>query len=110
MVAFLQAYGSWIVFGLLLVLMFRMHAGGGSGHGACGDMSHDDTAHDDLRRPQARYIVDVGPTPTAPLVRNQDSSLSTSVLPRKHTHSVGLIAKLAHLRPKHSQRSASPDM
>jgi hypothetical protein len=37
---FLQTYGSWIIFGLLMLLMFRMHAGGhggahSGGHG-CG--------------------------------------------------------------------------
>lgn len=37
---FLQTYGSWIIFGLLMLLMFRMHGGGqggahSGGHG-CG--------------------------------------------------------------------------
>ncbi len=41
MVAFLQAYWGWIVFGALLLLMFRMHSGGhaGSQGGSCG-MGH----------------------------------------------------------------------
>lgn len=30
---FLQAYGYWIVLGLFLVFMLRMHAGGGCGMG-----------------------------------------------------------------------------
>lgn len=39
---FLQAYGYWIVFGLFLVFMLRMHAGGcGMGHGQHGDHGAD---------------------------------------------------------------------
>jgi len=43
MLAFLQTYGWWIIFGALLLLMFRMHSGGShAGHGGgygCG-MGH----------------------------------------------------------------------
>lgn len=33
---FLQTYGSWILFGVLMLVMIRMHAGG---YG-CGGMAH----------------------------------------------------------------------
>ena len=33
---FIQAYGYWIVIGLFLVFMLRMHLGGHSGHGRGG--------------------------------------------------------------------------
>ena len=58
--AFLQTYGSWIVFGLLLLLMFRMHA---SGQG-CGGMAHY-SAHgeetDPLAPPHEGAVVDADP-------------------------------------------------
>lgn len=46
MLAFLQAYGWWFVFGALILLMFRMHGGGmrsgdHSGGYGCG-MGHSD--------------------------------------------------------------------
>ncbi len=34
MIEFLQAYGSWILFGALLLIMMRVH--GGHGGGGCG--------------------------------------------------------------------------
>lgn len=38
---FLQTYGSWIIFGLLMLLMFRMHGGGhGSTHGGAHSGGH----------------------------------------------------------------------
>ncbi len=33
MLEFFQAYGSWILFGLLFLFMLRMHGGGGCGMG-----------------------------------------------------------------------------
>ena len=40
---FIQAYGYWIVFGLFLVFMLRMHAGGGCGAGHGGHGEHGTT-------------------------------------------------------------------
>ena len=36
MLAFLQAYGTWIFFGIALLFMLRMHSGGGHQHGSGG--------------------------------------------------------------------------
>jgi hypothetical protein len=48
---FLQNYGIWIVFGVLFLLMMRMHRGGMHGNGmggGCGmGMSHDHNQHND---------------------------------------------------------------
>jgi hypothetical protein len=38
---FLEAYGYWIFLGVLLILMLRMHAGGGCGMGHGGHGTHD---------------------------------------------------------------------
>lgn len=63
--AFLQTYGSWIIFGALMLLMFRMHAGG---HG-CGGMAH----HGDEDEPSAHrhegYVVDADPPGARPTTR-----------------------------------------
>lgn len=74
MAAFLQTYGSLIIFGLLLVLMFRMHSGGHAGHGGCGGMTHHDNQHDDSQQQRANYIVDADPVMASPTATNQDGS------------------------------------
>ena len=40
MLAFLQAYGTWIFFGIALLFMLRMHSGGGHQHGSGGGQHH----------------------------------------------------------------------
>lgn len=70
MTEFLQAYGSWIIFGLLLVLMFRMHA---SGQGLEG-MMHHQTEYDDSRQHNERYIIDADPARVPPTEMNQADS------------------------------------
>ena len=49
---FLQTYGLWIVFGIISILMMRMHSGGMHGMGSsCGmGMNHDQEQHDGLSR------------------------------------------------------------
>ena len=73
MTEFLQTYGSWIIFGLLLVLMFRMHAGG---HGHGGVMHHDNLP-DDSRQHNDQYIVEADPVTTPP---------NSDVRPPAHKH------------------------
>ena len=54
MFAFLQACGSWILFGIAMLVMRRMHSGRGHQHGAgsaCGmGHGHGDGHHDDCQR------------------------------------------------------------
>lgn len=73
MTGFLQTYGTWLIFGLLLLLMFRMHAGGHS-HG--GMMCHDmqDMRNDGSRRYSDQYIVDADPVKVTSTVTNQDDA------------------------------------
>lgn len=57
---FLQTYGIWIIFGVLFVLMMRMHSGGMHGHGmggGCG-MSMDHDEHD--QRSHGQRVVPLG--------------------------------------------------
>ena len=70
MADFLQTYGGWIIFGLLLVLMFRMHAGGHS-HGG---MMHHEMHGDSARRHRDQYIVDADPVKESSTVLNQNGS------------------------------------
>ncbi len=56
---FLQAYGTWIVFGLVFVLMMRMC---GSGGGGCG-MGHSHQPHNrDTAHPRTDGVPPEGPT------------------------------------------------
>ena len=68
MADFLQTYGGWIIFGLLLVLMFRMHAGGHS-HGG---MMHHEMHGDSASRRRDQHIVDADPVKESSTVANQD--------------------------------------
>ena len=70
MADFLQTYGGWIIFGLLLVLMFRMHAGGHSHGGMMYHEMHGDSA----RRLRDQYIVDADPVKELSTPTNEDGS------------------------------------
>ena len=62
---FLQAYGYWIVAGLFLVFMLRMHAGGGcgSGHGGHGgDGQRGETGPTDVDANDRRDVAAAAPT------------------------------------------------
>jgi len=53
MLEFVQTYGSWIVFGLLFLVMMRMHGGhGGTGHGADGHGQPSDGHDHDSAAPE----------------------------------------------------------
>ena len=57
----IQPYSGWIIFGVFLILMMRMHAGGGCGmgHGSHGQHASDDSAGEPLsRRPADRRAAD----------------------------------------------------
>ena len=58
----IQPYSGWIIFGVFLLLMLRMHAGGGCGmghgqHGSSGDQSTDRPAGRPDTRPADRGTV-----------------------------------------------------
>ena len=94
---FLQTYGSWIIFGVLMVLMFRMHSGHGDhsmmGHG--DSMSHEQ--HDDET---------ASPTQDVPLHGAYMAQTPASIAPSASdtvppTIAVHPAAKLVHAQTAH---------